>query len=169
MMVALGLFRVTVALGQGSLRAPPSSNLLGQVCLSPPEWTKGEASKQHQPNTGPLVMAQRGGEMEMYHCLIGDPSHLLILPAPRLRSVLPWRRHLSMGVTNFSSRSRAAVSPCMGWLSLWEHASESHLRVPGPHPSPTPQSRLPSHLSHLIQSPSLPRGGCFFIFEIKAE
>lgn len=110
-MVALGLIRVTVALGQGSLRAPPSSNLLGQVCLSPPEWTKGEAPKKHQPNTGPLVMAQRGGEMKMYHCLIGDPSRLLILPAPRLRSVLPWRRHLSMRVTNFSSRSRAAVSP----------------------------------------------------------
>ena len=102
-MVALGLIWVTVALGQGSLRAPPSSNLLGQVCLSPPEWTKGEAPKKHQPNTGPLVMAQRGGEMKMYHRLIGDPGRLLILPAPRLRSVLPWRRHLSMRVTNVSS------------------------------------------------------------------
>lgn len=89
MMVALWPFQVTIALGQGSLRAPPSSNLLGQVCLSPREWTKGEASKQHWPNTGPLVMAQRGEEMETYHHLTRDPGGLLILPAPRLRSVLP--------------------------------------------------------------------------------
>ena len=88
-MVALWPFQVTIALGQGSLRAPPSSNLLGQVCLSPREWTKGEASKQHWPNPGPLVRAQRGEEMETYHHLTRDPGGLLILPAPRLRSVLP--------------------------------------------------------------------------------
>lgn len=108
-MVALWPFQVTIALGQGNLRAPPSSNLLGQVCLSPREWTKGEASKQHWPNTGPLVMAQTGEEMETYHHLTGDSGHLLILSAPRLRSVLPWRRHLSMRVANFSSGSGAAV------------------------------------------------------------
>lgn len=108
-MVALWPFQVTIALGQGSLSAPPSSNLLGQVCLSPQEWTKGEASKQHRPNTGPLVMAQRGEEMETHHRLTRDPGCLLILPAPRLRSALPWRRHLSMRVANFSSGSWAPV------------------------------------------------------------